>query len=785
MNFDIKATLAAMLNAVHGVVAADFPKVRACVQRALNEEREFLSELAKARIDGEIDDEILARQLSDEKQTLEAALLACEVIVKVMAQNAANAAIDAFNNALKLAIGSAIAGAPVARVRGKRAAKKAVVNAVLSASQRRLNARPDTVDFRDLMYVPTLVEVGTTLPIATYLKHQVPVLDQGTEGACTGFGLATVANYLLRTRKRVSDKGKVSPRMIYALARRYDEWPGETYEGSSCRGAMKGWHKHGVCREDLWAHDPANPDFTLTRQRAQDALKRPLGAYFRVNHRDLVAMHAAISEVGILYASASVHSGWDEIDAASGRIPFTSSVKMLGGHAFAVVAYDENGFWIQNSWGKSWGRDGFGHVLYEDWLKNGTDVWVARLGVPTSAEARSAAPAAAFSVSSQARAFAIEEVRPHVVSLGNDGRLRTSGNIGSSEAQLRKVIHDDLPASTKSWKKRRIVLYAHGGLVGEDGVVQRVAEYRKAMMAAECYPLAFIWHSDYWTTLTNMLSEALRLRRPEGVIDAAKDFMLDRLDDALEPIARKLTGKASWDEMKENALRATQEENGGARFVASELATLAEKLGNVEFHVVGHSAGSIFHAPLVRHLTETLSQTIESVTLWAPACTTSLFEQFYVPALKTGSVKKLALYTLTDHAERDDNCARIYNKSLLYLVSHAFEKRARIPLLRPEGEAILGMEKFAKTNAALKGLLSAGKAEWITSPNDRPEGDVGASRSTSHGGFDDDMATVLSTLARIVGKKAAGSSTRASLTFRTGQSRLQGTRERLNAVDGE
>ena len=62
MNFDIKATLAAMLNAVHGVVAADFPKVRACVQRALNEEREFLSELAKARIDGEIDDEILARQ---------------------------------------------------------------------------------------------------------------------------------------------------------------------------------------------------------------------------------------------------------------------------------------------------------------------------------------------------------------------------------------------------------------------------------------------------------------------------------------------------------------------------------------------------------------------------------------------------------------------------------------------------------------------------------------------------------------------------------------------------
>lgn len=30
--------------------------------------------------------------------------------------------------------------------------------------------------------------------------------------------------------------------------------------------------------------------------------------------------------------------------------------------------------------------------------------------------------------------------------------------------------------------------------------------------------------------------------------------MLDRLDDALEPIARKLTGKAGWDEMKKNAV---------------------------------------------------------------------------------------------------------------------------------------------------------------------------------------------------------------------------------------
>ena len=39
------------------------------------------------------------------------------------------------------------------------------------------------------------------------------------------------------------------------MARRYDEWPGEDYTGSSARGAMKGWHKHGVCAEAEWRYE--------------------------------------------------------------------------------------------------------------------------------------------------------------------------------------------------------------------------------------------------------------------------------------------------------------------------------------------------------------------------------------------------------------------------------------------------------------------------------------------------------------------------------------------------
>jgi len=100
-----------------------------------------------------------------------------------------------------------------------------------------LNARPDGIDFRDQMYVPTLVEVPLRRDLADFRAAKTPILDQGQEGACTGYGLTAVAHYLLRVRKIIPDTNQVSPRMFYAIARRYDEWAGEDYEGSSCRGA--------------------------------------------------------------------------------------------------------------------------------------------------------------------------------------------------------------------------------------------------------------------------------------------------------------------------------------------------------------------------------------------------------------------------------------------------------------------------------------------------------------------------------------------------------------------
>lgn len=92
--------------------------------------------------------------------------------------------------------------------------------------RRTLDARPDTLDFRDRMFVPTLCEVPEEMTLQAYEKRlggKALILDQGEEGACSGFGLAATCNYLLRTRKVYPSKTPVSARMLYEMAKRYDE----------------------------------------------------------------------------------------------------------------------------------------------------------------------------------------------------------------------------------------------------------------------------------------------------------------------------------------------------------------------------------------------------------------------------------------------------------------------------------------------------------------------------------------------------------------------------------
>src|SRR5512139_3216183 len=113
------------------------------------------------------------------------------------------------------------------------------------------NVVPDRLDLRDRPYLPAVQTIPSQMMKPRY---KLPVLHQGASNGCTGFGLASVVHHLLHASKRKASEVQVSPYMLYSMARRYDEFPGDpdVDTGSSLRGAMKGWYKHGACAASLW-----------------------------------------------------------------------------------------------------------------------------------------------------------------------------------------------------------------------------------------------------------------------------------------------------------------------------------------------------------------------------------------------------------------------------------------------------------------------------------------------------------------------------------------------------
>ncbi len=656
--------------------------------------------------------------------------------------------------------------------------------------------RPDSLDFRDRIFQPTLVEVPSVISLDRYRKVGVPILSQlgrpvssraevadrllgsaggatahGTAWACTGFALSTVAHYLLRRREVHRDEANVSSAMFFEMARRYDDYTGDSYNGSSARGAMKGWSIHGVCRQELWSFSPDRRDRRLSADRAADAAKRPLGAYFRVNHKDLVAMHCALAEVGVLYAVTNVHKGWLRArkDGAIRR-----SESLVGSHAVAIVAYDEYGFWVQNSWGERWGLEGFGHVQYDDWLKNGTDVWVARLGVPTVIGAASSAAQITANAPSS-RIHVMRHLRQHIVRVHPDGRLQSNDAYGTSVEDLVTLFEEDFPKVTSTWKKKRLLLFAGGGLRSLDDAVQReVADYCATLLAQEIYPLSFVWRTGLWDTINTVLRRALSERQHDSIASAHTDFMLDRLDDGIEPRARVLGGKLQWDEVKRTARQATAQRDGAVRLTLDYIANLVRRDRTVEVHVAGHSAGAILLAPAMQLLTgrgtiasgpmkgrKGLGVNVESCALWAPACTTELFHETFYNAIARQRIRRFLLITLTEQAEARDNVAGIYRKSLLRLIANALEEAPRVPGDDDApGTSIMGLEEHVRNYQPTHGgnftdLLSKRSVTWKLSPPraTADPGHVVALGARHHGDFDDDAGTLMATLSLVLNRR--------------------------------
>jgi hypothetical protein len=202
-------------------------------------------------------------------------------------------------------------------------------------------------------------------------------------------------------------------------------------------------------------------------------------------------------------------------------------------------------------------------------------------------------------------------------------------------------------------------------------------------------------------------------------------------------------GGPIWSEMKENAWRASDHRRGlgGMQLIRKHARQALEKVSleerkKWELHVVAHSAGSIFTAHAIKHLCD-LGISFKTLQFMAPAVRTDEFQEFMSKEIKSGQCPKPTMYILNKQQEEDDTVGP-YGRSLLWLVSRAFEDKRNTP--------ILGMQHYLDDMPAIKSLMEG----LVVSP---AHGKPGAeSESKTHGGFDNDPYTMNSVLYHILGK---------------------------------
>jgi hypothetical protein len=678
------------------------------------------------------------------------------------------------------------------------------------------NVFPDPPDLRDRMYNPTMRSLKAQFNSFPFEDQNLTsrVKHQGQTMACTGFALAAMVELLMdvnwQASGRVSERADAySPFMLYRMARRYDELPGEDVNGgSTARGAMKAWHKHGACHERLWSQ-LAEPE---DRHWMNDAFHAPLGAYYRVNHLSIPDMHAAINEVGAIFATAYTHSGWDELSnqdqtvfdlevppasKASGKakpgtrrvlfeIPFDSKHSVPdGGHAFLIVGYDADGFWIQNSYGTHWGRQGFARLRYADWRANGMDAWIGQLGVHVSQLAlnlsdglqfdrvrptvkRDAADAdgdpkpsrkrgaavSGIDLISSSPAISAQQINPYIINLGNNGVLSGSGQFSTDLNDLTRLvgIYLDMAIGAQGWKLGPdqpidIALYAHGGLVSESDAANIARRWVPGLFANKVFPLFVMWETGPLETVQHLIDDAFK-----PIPGAAGGDFWQRaqewLDDRLEALVGQV-GKSFWDDMKQNARLASSAaqdgfEGGGMLELIKALGRLPEATrARLRFHLIGHSAGAIFAAHALGPILAAGFR-VDGLYYMAPAISNEDFSELVVPHLEQKRIKRFCQFQLDDLHELGDNCLTLYQKSLLYLVSNAFEGQRRTP--------ILGMEIYGQQ--VLKQWAGI-EVDVIAAPNSATDV-IEKSQAQRHGDFDNDAETVMAILTRLARVQAKG-----------------------------
>jgi C1A family cysteine protease len=188
------------------------------------------------------------------------------------------------------------------------------------------------------------------------LRNLCPdVYDQGNLGSCTANAICAAFEY---EQIRQGLRDFTPSRLFLYYNERYMENHVETDTGASIRDGIKSIHKIGVCDEIKWPYKIERFTLLPGQDAYKDALAHKSVLYKRV-HQDIKELRRVLSLELPFVFGFSVYESFEQISNDGIMVFPEHGEKLLGGHAVMAIGYTNSHFIIRNSWGNSWGEQGY------------------------------------------------------------------------------------------------------------------------------------------------------------------------------------------------------------------------------------------------------------------------------------------------------------------------------------------------------------------------------------------------------------------------------------------